>query len=174
MRSDTCTVDLEWLSNGLDCDSPANSTITLLRSLPRKGPTYSGGGAKMIFPLHPIDKDTPLMASRSIQTALSTERNDRHEKPASLPGVAMAENTENQQIYLQPQHQITIKTANISNAIDGNLSKKHGLRRSPRSRFPGPRRILLFFATLSSIGTMLLIFFTLKMSKTNQSSNFLE
>ncbi|KAL9264381.1 hypothetical protein AKJ16_DCAP18344 [Drosera capensis] len=145
MRSDTYTVDLERLSKGLDCDSPANSTITLLRSLSRKGPTYSGGGSKMIFPLRPIDKDTPLMASRSIPTALST---DRHEKPASLPGVAMAENTENQQIYPQPQHQITIKTANISNAIDGNLSKKHGIRRSPRSRFPGPRKILLFFATL--------------------------
>ncbi|KAG5580756.1 hypothetical protein H5410_051383 [Solanum commersonii] len=56
-------------------------------------------------------------------------------------------------------------------AIDGKVavSKRFSFRRSSSSSpwTIDPRRILIFFATLSSMGTILLIYFTLSMTKLN-------
>nr|GMC87941.1 uncharacterized protein LOC109167093 isoform X2 [Ipomoea batatas] len=67
---------------------------------------------------------------------------------------------------LQPLNQITVVTGGDiigSSPTERRIGdKKFGFRRLPSSSWTlHPRRILLFFATLSSMGTILLIYFTL-------------
>lgn len=64
------------------------------------------------------------------------------------------------QFNQQNHHQITITTpVTTESKLSG---RKYSLKRSSSWTFD-PRRVLLFFATLSSIGTILLIYLTLAM-----------
>ncbi|GAB2298822.1 hypothetical protein Dimus_032900 [Dionaea muscipula] len=187
MESDGVIVDLETLSNGVDTDLSSNSRI--MRSLPRKGITVAAaiarGGAgsdkTIIIPSHEIDRDTPLVYSSSSSSPSSAPpagENSKFEKPkASDPPcskmVAMDtcnEQQNNNQVIKQ-HHHITIRAANIGAFADahGRLNDKKyiGIRRRPpaaRPWFFDPRRILLLFATLSTVGSMLLILFMLLLS----------
>ncbi|KAJ0018002.1 hypothetical protein Pint_10880 [Pistacia integerrima] len=70
----------------------------------------------------------------------------------------------------QVHHQITITTGNIiTNTPDSGRCtvRRNSFKRSSSLWVLDPKRVLLFFATLSSMGTMLLIYFTLSMSKYN-------
>ncbi|KAL9255068.1 hypothetical protein AKJ16_DCAP00404 [Drosera capensis] len=176
MRSDSFVVDLESLSNGVDNDFASSSRIT--RSLSRKAtPTISrggGGGKKIIISSQAFDRDTPPLVSTSPSQGTPAGENNMSEKPASPPRMAAADSTIEQQTNQVPQHQITIRAANISAIADGKLTKRQSLRRPTRSWFSDPRRILLFFATLSSIGSIMLIVFLLNMSKPNDNDVFLD
>ncbi|GAB4830942.1 hypothetical protein Ancab_004972 [Ancistrocladus abbreviatus] len=175
VKSDSFILDLESFSNGVDRDFTANSRITLQRNLSRKG--CQRGGDKKIIGLSPNDKG-PIMPSSSSARAAPIGASSTPEKPAS-PGPAAvaaaaalwaADHPTNQ----LPQHQISIKTSSICCSVpDSRWGKRYNLRRSLASWFLDPRRILLFFATVSSLGTLLLIFFTLYMGKPNENESSL-
>ncbi|KAE8689711.1 Detected protein of unknown function [Hibiscus syriacus] len=68
----------------------------------------------------------------------------------------------NQQVH----HQITITTGSITAATESRFNpRRNSCRRPPPPWLLDPKRVLMLFATLSSIGTILLIYFTLSMSK---------
>ncbi|KAK2977266.1 hypothetical protein RJ640_005528 [Escallonia rubra] len=77
----------------------------------------------------------------------------------------------------QVQHQITIVTGNVGTTTPTGESRygnrRFSFRRSSSSWTIDPRRILLIFATLSSMGTILLIYFTLSMGKLGEDDNAL-
>lgn len=66
-------------------------------------------------------------------------------------------------------HQISIKKGSLSSPLpeSRHSGKRFGQRNSPTAWSIDPRKILMFFATLSSFGTILLIYFTLSMGKLN-------
>ncbi|KAF6153205.1 hypothetical protein GIB67_016684 [Kingdonia uniflora] len=74
---------------------------------------------------------------------------DKSNIAVPLVGVGNAE-------LMQPQPTITITTE--------NRCRRHSKLR-PSAWNIDPRRVVLFFATLSSMGTILLIYFTLSISK---------
>ncbi|CAA0826539.1 Unknown protein [Striga hermonthica] len=73
----------------------------------------------------------------------------------------------------QSHHQITINSGGpaaggaAAESIN-SVGRRFSFRRTrPMRIISDPKRILVFFATLSSIGTILLIYFTLSMAKLN-------
>ncbi|KAJ9566620.1 hypothetical protein OSB04_002586 [Centaurea solstitialis] len=80
----------------------------------------------------------------------------------------------------QVHHQISIITSGTATtAIAGDTSTRSRLIAKRSSSFKqtsviNPRRILFFFATLSSMGTILLIYFTLSMARHNGDNNLLD
>lgn len=155
MRSDSFVIDLESFSNGhgLNKESAMNSTnsrITLQRGLSRKGPQR--GTERNI---NDIDNHSPFSSPPGAQVTSMSE------KPVS-PLTPSDHTGNNNQLS---QHQIIIKTGSLSPLTDGKWGRRSSFKRSSPSWFSEPKRILLFFATLSSMGTMLLIYFTLSISK---------
>ncbi|KAH9606677.1 hypothetical protein KSS87_014886 [Heliosperma pusillum] len=140
-KDDFFVVDLENVSNGVINEriSP-NSRIMLQRSLSRKTPHRE---IERKFD----DKD-----------ALA---------PSSSPRVAQAINKPEKSLPDNlPQHQITIKTSDKKSIVpERRWGRRWSFKRSPPSWFYDPKKILLFFATMSSMGTMLLIYFTLSINK---------
>ncbi|KAK8594465.1 hypothetical protein V6N13_015387 [Hibiscus sabdariffa] len=76
----------------------------------------------------------------------------------------------------QTHHQITFASGNISAATESRLMslRRNSFKRSHPPWLLDPKRILLFFATLSSMGTILLIYFTLSIGGTNPDGNALD
>lgn len=69
---------------------------------------------------------------------------------------------------LQNHHQITVTTGSIGTANESRFTiRRNSFRRSSSSWILDPKRILFIFATLSSMGTILLIYFTLSISKSS-------
>uniref|UniRef100_A0A803NZ24 Uncharacterized protein n=1 Tax=Cannabis sativa TaxID=3483 RepID=A0A803NZ24_CANSA len=92
--------------------------------------------------------------------------------PEKASGVTLGttENSSNPQVH----HQITITAGNISTVTDGrSVLRRNSFKRSSSWAFD-PKKILFFFATLSSVGTILLIYLTLSMSKYNTDDNGLD
>ncbi|XP_074270043.1 uncharacterized protein LOC141593015 isoform X3 [Silene latifolia] len=101
------------------------------------------------------DKDglSPSSSPRAAQAINKQEK--------SLPNTTNSINNNN-----LPQHQITIKTSDKKSILpEGRWGRRWSFKRSPPSWFYDPKKILLFFATMSSMGTMLLIYFTLSINK---------
>nr|GMD05198.1 uncharacterized protein LOC109165303 isoform X4 [Ipomoea batatas] len=74
----------------------------------------------------------------------------------------------------QPHNQITIMAGGATPAESKLGGRRFSFRRpSSPSWTIDPRRILLFFATLSSMGTMLLIYFTLSMGNLSADESVL-
>ncbi|OMO76726.1 hypothetical protein CCACVL1_15473 [Corchorus capsularis] len=94
--------------------------------------------------------------------------------PEKTTAVAVGSTTDhgsNQQVH----HQITITTGNITTAGESRFSlRRNSFRRSSPPWLFDPKRILFFFATLSSMGTILLIYFTLSISRMNGEENGLD
>lgn len=157
MKSESFIVDLEGFStNGLSKETTINSStksrITLQRNLSRKGPQR--GAERNIN-----DRDTlsPSSSPKAAQVIGMPEK--------SLSPLTPSDNHHSGNTQL-PQHQIIIKTGVVSPLAEGKWGKRSStFKRSPPALFSDPKRILLFFATLSSMGTILLIYFTLTMSK---------
>ncbi|KAI3742960.1 hypothetical protein L1987_60659 [Smallanthus sonchifolius] len=76
----------------------------------------------------------------------------------------------------QHHHQITIITTAVAATGTPTKSLLGGKRSSSfkQTSIINPTRILFFFATLSSMGTILLIYFTLSMAKHNKDNNLLD
>ncbi|KAL2495340.1 Multidrug/pheromone exporter [Forsythia ovata] len=163
-KSDSFVVDMQRLSHHLteeDVDI-ANSRIS--KNLSRKGSLR--GGDKKIDPLTGNERDTGRLAT---SPRAASRGNSTPEKPAMVMVESM-DHSINPQIH----HQITIMNSSMSNRA---TESKFGGRRFNFGRSPfwvDPRKILFFFATLSSMGTILLIYFTLSMGKFKGDDNALD
>ncbi|KAG5516549.1 hypothetical protein RHGRI_037306 [Rhododendron griersonianum] len=172
-KPDSFAVDMDRLSHLADKDKPANSRFTLQRGFSRKG-SQQRGNDKKITPSSSTDNegDTNIESAVSPRAALAAS--SMPEKPMVVT-VGTANHPMNSP---QLHHQITIMTGSIGGATTGAESrstpKRLGSRRSPPSWTTDPRRIVFFFATLSSMGTLLLIYFTLTMGKLSGDDNALE
>lgn len=154
IKSDSFVLDMECLEKDIN----ANSRIKLQRSLSRKG-TFRGVDKKNTA----NEKDISVIAT-SPRAAL--HGGGKPEKPLAVGSDGNSVNS--------PVHnQITIMNGSIGNkAVESKFGgKRFSFRRSSPSWTIDPRRILLFFATLSSIGTILLIYCTLHVSKHNGDYN---
>ncbi|XAR53759.1 hypothetical protein NMG60_11022435 [Bertholletia excelsa] len=155
-KSDSFIVDMERLSHLTDKDTTANSRITLQRNFSRKLSLQRGGEKKM-NPNTVNEKDNVAAATSSPRAGASMP-----EKPMVVT-VGTTDRPTNAQVH----HQITIMTGKLG-ATAGEtcaVSRRRSFKRSAPSWALDPRRILIFFATLSSMGTILLIYFTLAMAR---------
>ncbi|KAK8629454.1 hypothetical protein V6N13_078295 [Hibiscus sabdariffa] len=149
-KSDSFVIDMESFSHGVfNKEMNPNPRITkkLQRSLSRKGsPSLS-------------DRDS-FVSSSSPKGSCMPEK----------PTVVVSGTTDpptNQQVH----HQITITTGSIAAATENRFNpRRNSCRRPPLPWLLDPKRVLMLFATLSSIGSILLIYFTLSMSQTGDES----
>ncbi|KAL2349521.1 hypothetical protein Fmac_003521 [Flemingia macrophylla] len=156
-RADSFVIDMDAFSSANNKEATnANSRITLQRSLSRKG-SQRLSDRKVNGNATLYDKDTLPAMSSPKATLVGPFR---PEKPAGMAVGPMGHS-----INPQAHHQITM-TANISgnNTENKCITRRNSFRR-PSSWALDPKRVLLLFATLSSMGTMLLIYFTLTISK---------
>nr|GMD08977.1 uncharacterized protein LOC109165303 isoform X3 [Ipomoea batatas] len=145
--ADSFVVDMERFSN---LDVAANSRIK--RSLSRKGSVRSSERK----PNPNAPNENPIIATSPRAAPLHGAST-----PEKLTVVTMGA-TDNS--APQPHNQITIMAGGATPAESKLGGRRFSFRRpSSPSWTIDPRRILLFFATLSSMGTMLLIYFTLSM-----------
>ncbi|XP_057762469.1 uncharacterized protein LOC130982472 isoform X1 [Arachis stenosperma] len=132
-----------------------NPRITLQRSLSRKG-SQRGGGRKVNGNATLHDKDTATSSPKAVGGSCTPEK-------AALLGVGSIDHSINPHIH----HQIPVTPTGTTAAESAkSLTRRNSFRRSSLWALD-PRRVLLFLATLSSMGTMLLIYFTLAISKQN-------
>ncbi|KAK6154661.1 hypothetical protein DH2020_008909 [Rehmannia glutinosa] len=156
-RTITCdhsfVVDMRRLSHLTEKDINSNSRIT--RNHSRKGSSRGG------------EKKNPSTANQRNATMLANSPTAtlhggvQLEKPVLLVAMGPTEPS----VIPQLHHQITI------NNECKRGGKRFGFRHSQSTWSIDPRKILMFFATLSSMGTILLIYFTLSMGKLNEDDN---
>ncbi|XP_022994140.1 uncharacterized protein LOC111489966 isoform X2 [Cucurbita maxima] len=90
------------------------------------------------------------------------------EKLATVAEVALAVGSAKDHLGIQQfHHQITITTGSTAAPDEQALFRRNSFRRSSSSWFLDPKKVLLFFATVSCIGSMVLICFTLAIGKPN-------
>ncbi|XP_028788547.1 uncharacterized protein LOC114744544 isoform X1 [Neltuma alba] len=161
-KSDNFVIDMDAFPSTINKDNNPNSRITLQRNLSRKG-SQRGGDKKINGSAALHDRDSVPTTGSPKATLMGS---CTPEKPGMVT-VGSTDHSTNSQVH----HQITITTSNISTtaaaatAIESKgVSRRNSFKR-PSFRILDPRRVLLFFATLSSMGTMLLIYFTLAMGK---------
>ncbi|XP_058769634.1 uncharacterized protein LOC131643438 [Vicia villosa] len=167
---DSFVVDMDSFSSTINKDIiNANSRTTLQRSLSRKGSqrwndrNVNGCNVavqdKDIVPTTCSPKASLLGPSKSTVMAVGSIQNSI--------------NTQQQQVH----HQITITTASSNMCNNTNTENKcMTTRRNSFGRsyswLLDPKKILLIFATLSSVGTLLLIYLTLSISKHNNGVEY--
>ncbi|XVF25977.1 hypothetical protein REPUB_Repub13aG0260600 [Reevesia pubescens] len=171
-ESDSFVVDMESFSHGgNDREINPNSRFTKLqRSLSRKG--TQRGDKKIITPICSNSNSNSSLNDRDSFVAISSSPrgSSTPEKPTAV-AVGSNDHANNPQVH----HQITITTGNIIASTESRFSlRRNSFRRSPPPWLLDPKRILLLFATLSSMGTILLIYFTLSISKMNGDENALD
>ncbi|MED6173941.1 hypothetical protein PIB30_064407 [Stylosanthes scabra] len=139
---------------------PNNSRITLQRSLSRKGSQRVGESRKVNGNATLHDKDNIVPATSSPRGGAGSCTPGK----ASLLGVGSMDHSITPHIH----HQIPMTpTATTASETGKSLARRNSFRR-PSSWALDPKRVLLFFATFrSSMGTMLLIYLTLTISKQN-------
>ncbi|XP_010434207.1 PREDICTED: uncharacterized protein LOC104718209 isoform X1 [Camelina sativa] len=168
------TIDVESFSHVMHKDfSSSSPRITLQRNVSRKGsPRSNNNERKLQFDANCNDKETsfpqsPLRGSSTPEKPNTVGTID-HAGTATTAATAA--------VSASPLHQITITTAApaAGNMItDQNrerrfgFSRKSSFKRSHTSWMLDPKKIVLLFATLSSMGSILLIIFTLSISKSN-------
>ncbi|XP_065879125.1 uncharacterized protein [Euphorbia lathyris] len=162
-KSDNFIIDMESFSSHGGSSSNnkqiinGNSRITLQRNLSRKGSLRGGGGGGSGSSSGSGGSDTAMSASSSPRGSNMTEK-------TSLMGAVPVDHSMNPQVH----HQITINTgtSNINVSAERRLALRgNSFKRPPSSWAIDPKRVLLFFATLSSMGSILLIYFTLSIAK---------
>ncbi|XP_019252065.1 PREDICTED: uncharacterized protein LOC109231001 isoform X2 [Nicotiana attenuata] len=156
-KSESFVVNMESISHLVEKEISGNSRIT--RNLSRKG-SLRGGEKRTNFNAM-NEKDTNLMV------ATSPRANTPEKTMAVTVGTADHRTPD---IHNQITAAAATPLVAAANSVTATESKVGGRRFSlRRSSSPSwtidPRRILIFFATLSSIGTILLIYFTLSMTK---------
>ncbi|KAJ4838733.1 hypothetical protein Tsubulata_033583 [Turnera subulata] len=153
-KSDNFVIDMESFTNGPNKDVNANARIT--RSLSRKG-SQRLGEKKINSNASTNDRDSIV--------ATSPPRGPGTPEKTAMVTAGTTDHSSNPQVH----HQITITTGNINPTTEGKcaLRRNSFMKRSSPSWGLDPKRVLFFFATLSSMGTMLLIYFTLSIGKLN-------
>ncbi|XP_076958938.1 uncharacterized protein LOC143634848 [Bidens hawaiensis] len=162
MKADSFTVDMETFSHLTHKDLILSSRI--IRSPSRKGSDnkMSSNGAMN-------DGDGDTIHSPKVSLMAGT-----------MPEKLITHHINSPQVH----HQITIMaggttptttTSAVTTKALGTPTKSSDVWKRSRSfkqsSIINPRRILMFFATLSSIGTVLLICLTLSMSRYNEDDN---
>ncbi|KAI4342927.1 hypothetical protein MLD38_027490 [Melastoma candidum] len=152
-NSDDFVIDMESFSHPTCKDVASNPRITLQRSLSRKG-SQRGNEEKVIVTSNPADKsDGPCIVASLSPRA-----------PVVGAGVQDPLCMTDHSSKPQSHHQITIITNSGCNDSRFNL-RRNSFRRGYSLWAIDPKRVLIIFATLSSMGTILLIYFTLSLSK---------
>ncbi|XP_047944095.1 uncharacterized protein LOC125190751 isoform X2 [Salvia hispanica] len=152
-KSDSFVVDMERFSHLIEKEkiaNSANSRITLQRNLSRKGSMRPAERK-----VSSNERDVSMIAT-SPRATLTLEK-----QAVVVAGPHDHSLTTTPQLH----HQITITNGCITAAAE--TTKRFGFRRSSQTWTINPRRILFFFATISCMGTILLIYFTLSMGKLN-------
>ncbi|KAL4628516.1 hypothetical protein ACB092_05G244700 [Castanea dentata] len=156
-KSDNFVIDMDNFSYPNNKDITANSRITLQRSHSRKGSQRV------------VDKKIGSIATsndRDNGLATSSPRGPSTPEKSSVVAAGTMDNSSSPQVH----HQITITTGNISTPTESRgMSRRNSFRRSPW--LLDPKRVLFLFATLSSMGTILLIYFTLSIGKHNANED---
>ncbi|CAL5209748.1 unnamed protein product [Lathyrus oleraceus] len=161
-KVDSFVVDMDSFSSSINNKDiiNANSRTTLQRNLSRKGTQRWGDRNMNGGNVTVEDKDI-----------VPTTCSPRGPSKSTVMAVGSIQNSSNTQ--QQVHHQITITTAS-SNMCNNNTENKCMVRRSSFGRsyswLLDPKKILLIFATLSSVGTLLLIYLTLSISKHNNGA----
>ncbi|CAH2078387.1 unnamed protein product [Thlaspi arvense] len=166
------TIDVESFSPVFHKDlSSSSPRITLQRSVSRKGSPRSNNERKLHCDANGNDKETSF--PQSPLRGSSTPEKPSTVGPTDHAGTATTAATA---VSASPLHQITVTSAaaTAGNIIsDQNRERRFGFarkssfKRSHSSWMLDPKKIVLFFATLSSMGSILLIIFTLSISKSN-------
>ncbi|KAG6416520.1 hypothetical protein SASPL_123951 [Salvia splendens] len=159
-KSDSFVVDMERFSHLIEKEklaNSANSRITLQRNLSRKGSMRAAERK-----VSSNERDASMIAT-SPRATLTLEKQ----------AVVVAGAHDHSLTTSQLHHQITITNGCITAAAEtkAGATKRFGFRRSSQTWTINPRRILFFFATISCMGTILLIYFTLSMGKLNGDGN---
>ncbi|OVA10919.1 hypothetical protein BVC80_8751g13 [Macleaya cordata] len=161
-------VNIDNLSHTMDKDITANSRITLQKTFSRK---LSQRGERKITCQE--QEDCLLggggggggggVADGSFKEAASVGDCKQSDKSVIVNVVGLGPTEEPTMISTTEQstqkQQIVIK----SNGADQSKCRRYNKQRSPF--WMDPRRVFLFFATLSSMGTIILIYFTLSVGK---------
>ncbi|KAL4387596.1 hypothetical protein GQ457_09G001570 [Hibiscus cannabinus] len=165
-KPDSFVIDMESFIHGVT-NKENNPNSRFPRSLSRKG---SLRGDK---------KDV----NNSNSTSIANDHRDSFVSSSSPHGgspeklaVVAEETVEHPGNNPKTHHQITFASTNIGAATESRLMslRKNSFKRSSPPWLLDPKRILLFFATLSSMGTILLIYFTLSIGGTNPDGNALD
>ncbi|XP_039053685.1 uncharacterized protein LOC120195816 [Hibiscus syriacus] len=160
-KTDSFVLDLEGFSHGgSNKEITQNSRFT--KSLSRKG-SQRGGDKKIISFNCTNSNCKSSLNDKDAFVATSPRGSSTAEKPvtAAVGSTDMANNP-------QARHQITITTGNITALTESRFNlRRNNSRRHASQWIFDPKRLLFLFATLSSIGTILLIYFTLSIYKTN-------
>ncbi|PIA31909.1 hypothetical protein AQUCO_04700047v1 [Aquilegia coerulea] len=150
--SDSFIVDIENLSIGSVKDISANSRISLQRNLSRKGSQRG-------------ERNKTTLASSGVTDGTSnaclTAGGCDSDTSILSPKVSLEPK---EQINKQPQQTITITAENRCSS-----GRRYFKQRT--SSCIDPRRVLFFFATLSSMGTIILLYFTLSIGKFSGDNN---
>ncbi|TYJ31803.1 hypothetical protein E1A91_A06G225200v1 [Gossypium mustelinum] len=158
-KPDSFVIDMDSFSHG-GLNKEINQNPRITKSLSRKG---SMRGDKKI-----ITSNCTNSNDKDSFVATSPKGSNTVEKPTTV-SVGSTDRTNNPQVH----HQITITTGNIKAPPDSRFSllRRSNSRRSSSPWVLDPKRILFLFATLSSMGTILLIYFTLSIGKTDGDEN---
>ncbi|XP_027105053.1 uncharacterized protein [Coffea arabica] len=161
--SDSFIVDIERFASHLSTDKDINANSRITRSLSRKA-SQQRGGEKKSNPIANGEKGYGSIASSPRASLLQGGSSSTPEKPMVLV-VGATEHSHSPQVH----NPITIVTGSLAGPTESRIStasRRFSLRRSSSPSWTvDPRRILFIFATLSSMGTILLIYFTLSMNK---------
>ncbi|XP_031397290.1 uncharacterized protein LOC116208162 isoform X2 [Punica granatum] len=155
-KSDKFVIDMDSFTGR---DVPSNPRIS--RNLSRK---WSHRGSE--------EKTIPNSHANNIE---------RNEKDSALPSPSPRAASGPERLAAGPidhssspqiHHQITITAANIGTPGESRCVRRNSFRRASMSPWwiLDPKKILFIFATLSSIGTIMLIYFTLSIGKPNNAN----
>ncbi|KAH6795938.1 hypothetical protein C2S51_036924 [Perilla frutescens var. frutescens] len=147
--SDSFVVDIDGFSHLTETEINANSRV------------YSNHSRKGV---------NSTAANQSTAAALEASTTATlHGGSASEKSVVAALGATDHATNPKIHHQISIKKGSLNSpppeSRQGGRRFRH--RQSPSAWSIDPKKILMFFATLSSFGSVLLIYFTLSMSKLN-------
>ncbi|GLT76490.1 hypothetical protein SLA2020_481430 [Shorea laevis] len=157
-KSDSFVIDMESFSHGPNNDTNQNSRITLQRSLSRKG--FQRIEKKINSNATANDRDSLVGCS-------PTKGSNMPETPVGVAVGTTVDHGGSNICSPQVHHQITMMPGSIT------TTRRNSFKRSA-SPWLDPKKVLLIFATLSSVGTILLIYFTLSISKMNGDENALD
>ncbi|KAJ4977382.1 hypothetical protein NE237_002488 [Protea cynaroides] len=157
---DSFVVDIERLSHVTDTDISPNSRITeekgksfkfqLQRNLSRKG-SHRG-------------ERKNSSATEAIDTTAANGDVSSKGGGITVPIAVPMGNPAAEAMNKQGQVMMTMKN---NESRTTSSSRRHGGKR-PLAPLIGPRTVVVFFATLSSIGTMLLLYFVLSMGRLSE------
>ncbi|XP_045787331.1 uncharacterized protein LOC123882589 [Trifolium pratense] len=154
-KVDSYVIDMDSFSSSINKDIiNANSRTTLQRNLSRKGSQRDRN----------VSGNVTLQDKDTVPTTCSPKASLLGPCKSTVVTVGSTQNSTNppQQVH----HQITVTAA--SNMRNNNTENKCITRRSTSySWLLDPKKVLLAFATFSSVGTLLLIYLTLSISKHN-------